>query len=311
MKHALAAPLLLILASHHAAAQDESSRRAYFGVQLQPGALVGSVEENGPAQAAGIEVGDLIISFDGKVIKSADELLQAIAVAEIGKEVLIAVVRRGSEGMTTAKLGQRWVLSGAALDEYRRKLNGMLQELGSLGASTGNWGRLELQKFSELLEQFEDLKKAAPPEDRMARNLWSQIDREFQLYKPLADNIRRQREAQRDQSSEARIEEQLGPLYVSYMTLQVCAARFQEFDKVKIGFREFLKNRQAAFPPDSTDKLWNAVAVKFQKVEAALDRTGAVQLYGACEQASRQAAALMMPATGELTSGPPLRRKDF
>jgi len=310
MKRALVATLLLMLASYPAAAQNESSTRAYFGVQLQPGALVGAVEENGPAQAAGIAPGDLIISFDGKVIKSSDELLQAVAAGQIGKEVVIAVVRRGKEGMTTATLGQRLVLSGAALDEYRRKLDGILQELGSLGASTA-WGRSELQKFSDLLGQFDELKKAAPPEEGVARNLWDRLDREFQVYKLLADNVRRQREAQRDQSPEAMIEEQLGPLYVDYMMLQVCAARFQEFEKARAGFREFLKNKQAAFPADATERLWNAVAVKFQKVESALDRTGAVQLYGACEQASKQAAALVTPVAAEQTSGPPLRRKDF
>ena len=311
MRRALVAPMLLILASHQAAAQDESSKRAYFGVQLQPGALVRAVADEGPAEVAGIERGDLIIGFDGKVVKSSDELLQAVAAAQIGKEVVIGIVRRGQEGMTTVKLGERLVLSGAALDEYRSKLDGMLQELGALGTSKGTWSEPELQRFSELLERFEKLKKAAPPEDGVAQNLWHQLDREFRLYKPLADNMRQQREAQQDQSSEAKIEDQLGPLYVDYMTLQVCAERFQEFDKVKTSFREFLKNKQSALPSESADKLWNAIAVKFQKVEASLDQPGSVQLYGACERASKQAIALMMPVTAQLTSEPPLRRKDF
>jgi hypothetical protein len=311
MKHALVASVLLVFAPHHAAAQDESSTRPYFGVQLQPGALVGTLDENGPAQVSGIEPGDVITSFDGKVIKSSDELMQAVAATPVGKEVVIAVIRGGKEGMTTAKLGQRLVLNGAALDEYRRKLDGLLQELGSLGASKRVWGPPELQKFSELLEQFEELKKTAPPEDGVARNLWSELDREFRLYKPLADNARRQREARRNQSAEATIETQLGPLYVNYMTLQVCAARFHEFDGVKTGFRESLKSKQTTFAPELADKLWDAIAVKFQKVEAALERAGTAQLYGECEQASKQATALMAPVTGELPSEPPLRRKDF
>jgi hypothetical protein len=103
--------------------------------------------------------------------------------------------------MTTATLGQRLVLSGAALDEYRRKLDGMLQGLGSLGAST-TWGAPEFQKFSDLLGQFDELKKAAPPEDGVVRNLRDRLGREFRIYKLLADNVRRQREAQRDETSE-------------------------------------------------------------------------------------------------------------
>jgi hypothetical protein len=47
----------------------------------------------------------------------------------IGKEVAVTVIRGGKEEMTTVKLGQRLVLSGTALDAYRQKLGGMLQEL--------------------------------------------------------------------------------------------------------------------------------------------------------------------------------------
>jgi predicted metalloprotease with PDZ domain len=69
MKALLFAPMLIILASHQAGAQspqDQSSKRGYLGVQLMVGAFVGSAESEGPAQAAGIESGDLIVRFDGK-----------------------------------------------------------------------------------------------------------------------------------------------------------------------------------------------------------------------------------------------------
>ena len=49
----LLVPMLLIFASHQATAQDDSFKRPYLGVQLQGGALVGNVNDNGPAQAAG------------------------------------------------------------------------------------------------------------------------------------------------------------------------------------------------------------------------------------------------------------------
>jgi len=316
MKCTLVAPILLIFASHQATAQDDSSKRAYLGVQLQAGALVGDVNNSGPAQAAGIEPGDLIVRFDGKEIKSSDELSQTVDATPIGKEVVIGVIRSGREGSTTAKLGERLALSGAALDEYRQNLAEMLQLLSSLGTSPQTWNEPEMRKFSELFEHFEELKKTVPPEDRVVENLWRQLEREFRIYKPLVDNVRREKEAraaQRDQSTglEQRIDEELGPLYVDYMTLQVCAGRFQQFDDVRAGLREFLRNKEVAFPRELADKLWNAIAMKFQKIEAALERAGTVQLYRECEQASKQAAAFMMLATSEPTSGPPLRRKDF
>jgi len=145
--------------------------------------LVGTVDNNGPAQAGGIEPGDLIVRFDGKDIRRPGDLTRIVADTPIGKEVEVTLIRRGQEGATTLKLGQRLVLSGTALDAYRQKLSGMQQELESLGALKGNWGPAELQRFSELFEQFEDLKKAIPPEDSIVQNLWGQLEREFRIYK--------------------------------------------------------------------------------------------------------------------------------
>jgi len=82
MKPLLLAPMLIILASQQADAQspqNESSKHGYLGVQLMIGALVGNTESEGPAQAAGIEPGDLIVRFDGKDIKDAAGLSQIVA----------------------------------------------------------------------------------------------------------------------------------------------------------------------------------------------------------------------------------------
>jgi mono/diheme cytochrome c family protein len=116
MRLALVVSVLLVFVSHQASAQDDSSKRAYLGVQLQEGAPVGSVEDKGPAQAAGIEPGDVIISFDGKMIKSAEELSQIVAATPIGKEVMVGLIRRGKEEMMTARLGQRPIATSQAAE---------------------------------------------------------------------------------------------------------------------------------------------------------------------------------------------------
>jgi PDZ domain len=331
MRHILIAPILLIFASHQATAQEsqqttaqgessqqttaqgESSQRAYLGVHLAPGAQIANVDNNGPAQVSGLEPGDLIVRFDGKEIRRPDDLTQIVADTPIGKEVAVTVIRGGKEEMTTVKLGQRLVLSGTALDAYRQKLDGMLQELESLGASKQSWDQPELQKFSELFEQFEELQKTVPPEDSVVLTLWGRLEREFKSYKSFADNIIRERNTQRGQATdpERRIEEQLGPLYVNYMILQVCGARFQQFDNARSGLRDFLKTKEGALPRELTDKVWNTIAAKFQTVEGELERAGNVQLYAECEQASKQATALIVAATGDATQGPPVRKKDF
>jgi len=124
MKPLLLAPMLIILASHQAGAQSpqagaqspqagaqnpqaESSKRGYLGVELMSGALVTKAEPDGPAQAAGIQPGDLIVRFDGKDIKDATGLSQIIAETPVGKDVAVTVVRRGKQGTTTVKLGDQ------------------------------------------------------------------------------------------------------------------------------------------------------------------------------------------------------------
>jgi hypothetical protein len=314
MNRILIAPILLAFASHLAMAQDGSSTRAYLGVGLQPGALVGNVNDSGPAQAAGIQPGDLIIRFDGKEIKSTDELLQAVAATPVGKEVVIDVVRMGQQGTTIVKLGQQLVLSGEALEEFRQKLGGMLRELGSLGALRGSWNDLDLRKFSDLFAQFEQMKTPVPPADDTVQRLWGQLEREFKVYKPFADNLRHQREAteaQRGAQLEGKTEAELSALYVDYMTLQLCAERFRQFGNAPSQLREFLQTKEAGIPRPVTDQLWNSIAQKFQQLEVGLARASNSELYAGCEQASKQAAALVTRATEQSADGPPLRKKDF
>ena len=68
---------------------------------------------------------------------------------------------------------------------------------------------------------------------------------------------------------------------------------------------------KGALPRELTDKVWNTIAAKFQTFEGELERAGNVQLYAECEQAIKQATALIVAATGDATQGPPLRKKEF
>jgi serine protease Do len=57
------------------------------------GALVADVLVGGPADKAGIRRGDVIISFDGREIKDANELPHVVASGSIGKAVMVGVIR--------------------------------------------------------------------------------------------------------------------------------------------------------------------------------------------------------------------------
>lgn len=87
-----------------------TTRRGWIGVRIQQvtddiaeslglgkarGALVASVAERGPAAAADIQQGDVILSFNGKDITDMQHLPLMVAETEIGTEVPITVWRKG------------------------------------------------------------------------------------------------------------------------------------------------------------------------------------------------------------------------
>lgn len=70
------------------------------------GALVSAVVRGGPAEAAGIKRGDVVVSFDGKDIKDASSLPPIVADTSPGKTVDVAVIRNGKEMRLKLTVGQ-------------------------------------------------------------------------------------------------------------------------------------------------------------------------------------------------------------
>ncbi len=85
--------------------------RGYLGVETQDltpglakefklhgttGVLVGGVVHNGPAEQAGIQVGDVITRFDGKDVRDSRQLKLSVAEVKPGQSVPLEVMRDGS-----------------------------------------------------------------------------------------------------------------------------------------------------------------------------------------------------------------------
>ena len=65
----------------------------YFGATDDEGVLITEVEEDMPAQKAGLKAGDVIVEADGKKIEDSSELISAISKKEKGDKVDIKVIR--------------------------------------------------------------------------------------------------------------------------------------------------------------------------------------------------------------------------
>ncbi len=68
-----------------------------LGLPGARGALVADVVKGGPAEEAGIKVGDVIIKFDGHEVKESTELPTLVAREKIGAKVPVVVLRDGKE----------------------------------------------------------------------------------------------------------------------------------------------------------------------------------------------------------------------
>jgi len=106
------------------------TRRGWLGVRIQEvtdeiaeslgmdealGALVAGVADDGPAAAAEIQPGDVIVEFDGREVPTMRELPRMVAETSIGKEVEVVVLRKGERvtlGVTLGRLEEASVEDG-------------------------------------------------------------------------------------------------------------------------------------------------------------------------------------------------------
>ena len=83
-----------------------------IGLETTAGALVTDVPE-GPASEAGIEQGDVILSFDGTDVADTRDLVRRVGDADVGAEVRLRIFRDGETMTMPVTLGRREEAEGA------------------------------------------------------------------------------------------------------------------------------------------------------------------------------------------------------
>lgn len=112
---ALARPIIDELREHG------QVRRGWLGVQVQrvtpdiaetlgmaepDGALVTTLTPGGPAEAAGVRQGDVIVGFDGHAVEKMRDLPRVVARTPIGKSVSLELLRDGGTQTLTVTVGR-------------------------------------------------------------------------------------------------------------------------------------------------------------------------------------------------------------
>jgi serine protease Do len=92
-----------------------------FGLDRARGALVNSVEKGSPADKAGVEATDIILSFDGKPVESSSDLPRIVGSTRPGSQSALEVWRKGARRTLTLSVGELQEDRVAAADKPRAK----------------------------------------------------------------------------------------------------------------------------------------------------------------------------------------------
>ncbi|MBM6551402.1 DegQ family serine endoprotease [Marinomonas ostreistagni] len=119
---------------------DGTVSRAWLGVLIQDvnndlaesfdldrphGALVSRVMPDSPAQAAGLEAGDIIMQLNGKVIEHSSELPYLVGNLSVGSKAKATIFRNGEEREVTIELAKRPDDSQVAQQQMNQNRLGM------------------------------------------------------------------------------------------------------------------------------------------------------------------------------------------
>jgi len=77
-----------------------------FGLDRPRGALVNTVEKGSPADKAGVEATDIILSFDGKGVEGSSDLPRIVGATRPGSQATLEVWRKGARRTLTLTVGE-------------------------------------------------------------------------------------------------------------------------------------------------------------------------------------------------------------
>jgi S1-C subfamily serine protease len=81
--------------------------RAKLPAEMRVGLLVMHVENSGPAEKAGVMLGDVLFEVGGKTVEHVDAIQDSLATAKVGEVLQIRLIRAGEIKAVSVALGER------------------------------------------------------------------------------------------------------------------------------------------------------------------------------------------------------------
>jgi S1-C subfamily serine protease len=83
------------------------SLRSSLGLAQRTGAIVIDVAHGGPADQAGLTIGDVILALDGSPVEDSDDVQRLLAAVLAGQSAVVRVLRGGAVRELTVMIGER------------------------------------------------------------------------------------------------------------------------------------------------------------------------------------------------------------
>ncbi len=140
----------------------------YFGVKEGSGLLVTRLTKDGPAEKAGLKVGDVIIRVDGKLVYSVDELSEMIQDRKKADKVKIDLIRNKKalaieveiEEEERQEFGWSYSFSPEAWGDFSEELARQFEKSREVYEKSAQQSLEKMKKLKEeMLEQSEKLKQ--------------------------------------------------------------------------------------------------------------------------------------------------------
>ena len=119
-----------------------------IGLGKPQGALVRGVESGAPAEKAGIEAGDIITKFDGKLIEKSSDLPRMVGNVKPGTKAVVTVFRRGANKDLPVVIGEvepEKPVRKASAPEPKAPVAGPAQVLGLVVSELADAQKKELK----------------------------------------------------------------------------------------------------------------------------------------------------------------------
>lgn len=161
----------------------------YFGVDKGRGVLITEVDEDSPAEKAGLKAGDVVIAVDNDKVFESEDLRDAIGDQEAGDTVAVTVMRDRKEQKFNVEVGERerssrwnnFVWAEPDIDYHIPDMSGLHYGVFSDGYVDEFDSDEFNEEMEELIEELRDLQVELKEVKQENKEEWKEQLKEIQM----------------------------------------------------------------------------------------------------------------------------------